>query len=148
PGVRLDRGGLALIAVAILALLNGMVELHGGAGGVSRAALLLLALAGACSAVFVARQRRAEQPLLNLRLFAHRSFAMGGCVAFIYGMALFGSTYLVPVFMQLAPSQAGAVLFPAGVALACTIPVAGRLADRLPIHWMVATGLVLLALSF
>jgi len=152
PGVRLDRGGLALIAVAILALLNGMVELHGGAGGVSRAALLLLALAGACCAVFVARQRRAEQPLLNLRLFAHRSFAMGGCVAFIYGMALFGSTYLVPVFMQLAlrlpPSQAGAVLFPAGVALACTIPVAGRLADRLPIHWLVATGLVLLALSF
>jgi EmrB/QacA subfamily drug resistance transporter len=152
PGVRLDRGGLALIAVAILALLNGMVELHGGTGGVSRAALLLLALAGACCAVFVARQRRAEQPLLNLRLFAHRSFAMGGCVAFIYGMALFGSTYLVPVFMQLAlrlpPSQAGAVLFPAGVALACTIPVAGRLADRLPIHWLVATGLVLLALSF
>jgi EmrB/QacA subfamily drug resistance transporter len=153
PGVRLDRGGLALIAVAILALLNGMVELHGGAaGGVSLSALALLALAAACCAVFVARQRRAEAPLLNLRLFAHRSFAMGGCVAFIYGMALFGSTYLVPVFMQLAlrlpPSQAGAVLFPAGVALACTIPVAGRLADRLPIHWLVATGLVLLALSF
>jgi hypothetical protein len=43
---------------------------------------------------------------------------MGGWVAFIYGMALFGSTYLVPVFMQIAlklpPSQAGAVLLPAG----------------------------------
>ena len=43
---------------------------------------------------------------------------MGGLVAFIYGMALFGSTYLVPVFMQVAlhlpPSQAGAVLLPAG----------------------------------
>ena len=47
---------------------------------------------------------------------------MGGCVAFIYGMALFGSTYLVPVFMQealhLPPSQAGAVLLPAGIVLA------------------------------
>ncbi len=61
-------------------------------------------------------------------------FAMGGLVAFIYGMALFGSTYLVPVFMQLAldlpPSQAGAVLLPAGLVLAVTIPLAGRLADR------------------
>ena len=62
---------------------------------------------------------------------------MGGCVAFIYGMALFGSTYLVPVFMQIAlhlpPSQAGAVLLPAGIVLAVTIPLAGRLADRLPV---------------
>ena len=59
---------------------------------------------------------------------------MGGTVAFIYGMALFGSTYLVPVFMQealhLPPSQAGAVLLPAGLVLALTIPLAGRLADR------------------
>ena len=50
---------------------------------------------------------------MALGLFAHRPFSMGGLVAFIYGMALFGSTYLVPVFMQealhLPPSQAGAV---------------------------------------
>jgi predicted MFS family arabinose efflux permease len=77
---------------------------------------------------------------------------MGGCVAFIYGMALFGSTYLVPVFMQIAlklpPSQAGAVLLPAGLVLVVTIPLAGRLADRWPVRRVVATGLVLLALSF
>src|SRR5690349_24065954 len=52
--------------------------------------------------------------LMELRLFGHRAFAMGGVVAFTYGMALFGSTYLVPVFMQiglsLPPSQAGVVL--------------------------------------
>ena len=78
---------------------------------------------------------------------------MGGLVAFIYGMALFGSTYLVPVFMQAAlhlpPSQAGAVLLPAGIVLAVTIPLAGRLADRVPVSWLVslrpaaARGLVL-----
>ena len=78
---------------------------------------------------------------------------MGGLVAFIYGMALFGSTYLVPVFMQealhLPPSQAGAVLLPAGIVLAVTIPFAGRLADRMPVSRLVsvrpaaALGLVL-----
>ena len=77
---------------------------------------------------------------------------MAALVAFIYGMALFGSTYLVPVYMQLAlrlpPSQAGAVLLPAGFVLAVIIPLAGRLADRLPPHWLVAAGLLLLALSF
>ena len=37
-------------------------------------------------------------------LFAYRPFAMGSVVAFIYGAALFGSTYLLPVFMQLGLS--------------------------------------------
>jgi predicted MFS family arabinose efflux permease len=77
---------------------------------------------------------------------------MGGTVAFIYGMALFGSTYLVPVFMQealhLPPSQAGAVLLPAGLVLALTIPIAGRFADRIAVSRMVSAGLVLLAASF
>ena len=38
---------------------------------------------------------------MDLRLFQYRQFAMGSVVAFIYGTALFGSTYLLPVYMQL-----------------------------------------------
>jgi len=148
-GGRLDVVGLGLIAVAVLALLNAMTNL--------RATTLELGLALlACSAVamvgFVAHQRRGAKPLMALSLFDHRAFAMGGTVAFIYGMALFGSTYLVPVFMQealhLPPSQAGAVLLPAGLVLAVTIPIAGRFADRIAVSRMVSAGLVLLAASF
>ncbi|MFN7197373.1 MAG: MFS transporter, partial [Hylemonella sp.] len=90
--------------------------------------------------------------LLNLTLFAHRPFAMGSIVAFIYGMALFGSTYLIPVFMQiglgLSASYVGTILLPAGVVLAATIAAAGRLADRYPAHWLVSAGVALLAASF
>jgi EmrB/QacA subfamily drug resistance transporter len=153
-GVRLDHLGLGLIAVSIVALLNGMVQLHGqgGTDALPLHAIALLAVAALAFAAFLVRQRRAAQPLLDLALFGHRTFVMAGCVAFIYGMALFGSTYLVPVFMQVAlrlpPSLAGAVLLPAGFVLAVIIPVAGRMADRLPIHWLVTAGLLLLALSF
>ena len=147
-GRRLDVPGLALLTVVVLGTLNGLVQLHGGGG----AAGALLLIAAAALLGFIVRQRRAVQPLMQLALFDSRPFAMGGCVAFIYGMALFGSTYLVPVFMQVAlklpPSQAGAVLLPAGLVLALTIPVAGRLADRWPVHRLVSLGLVLLALSF
>ena len=148
-GGRLDVVGLGLIAVAVLALLNGMVHLT--------AETLSFGLAlVACSAVatvgFFYHQRRGAKPLMALNLFAHRPFSMGGMVAFIYGMALFGSTYLVPVFMQealhLPPSQAGAVLFPAGIVLALTIPMAGRLADRVAVSKLVSIGLILLAASF
>jgi len=148
-GPKLDLVGLLLIAVAVLTLLNGMVQLHGAAPSTGWA---LLACSATALVGFVFHQRRGARPLMELRLFGHRNFALGGVVAFIYGMALFGSTYLVPVFMQIAlrlpPSQAGAALLPAGFALAFTIPLAGRLTDRLPYGRIVAFGLALLAVSF
>lgn len=146
-----DVVGLALLSLAILSLLNGMVQLRNAAGGAGAGAGLLV-LAAVALAVFVRHQRRTAHPLMRLELFTHPQFAFGGVVAFIYGAALFGSTYLVPVFMQiglgLPPSQAGAVLLPAGLVLAVTIGVAGRLTDRLPVHRLVSFGLTLLALSF
>jgi EmrB/QacA subfamily drug resistance transporter len=148
-GGRLDVAGLGLIAVAVLALLNGMVHLH---GDTIELGLALLACSIVATIGFVLHQRRGAKPLMALGLFGHRIFTMGGTVAFIYGMALFGSTYLVPVFMQealhLPPSQAGAVLLPAGLVLAVTIPIAGRFADRVAVSRMVTAGLVLLAASF
>ena len=148
-GTKLDLVGLLLMSVGVLALLNGMVSLRSSGGVMGWA---LLTCSAACVVLFVGHQRRGAAPLMELSLFAHRSFAMGAVVAFIYGMALFGSTYLVPVFMQiglrLPPRQAGAVLLPAGIALAVTIPLAGRLVDRLPVGQIVAGGLLLLAASF
>lgn len=91
-------------------------------------------------------------PLVNLRLFRHRAYAMGCLVSGIYGIALFGSTYLLPVYMQvalqMAPSVVGTVLLPAGIVLAITIPAVGHLADRQPTHRLVSIGLLLLAASF
>ena len=146
---RLDLAGLALISVALLTLLNGMVQLHGQGGA---GASVLLATSAAFWIGFVLHQRRGARPLMELRLFGHHNFRYGAIVAFIYGMGLFGSTYLVPVFLQIGlampASQAGAALLPAGIALALTIPLAGRLTDRLPFGRLVAFGLTLLALSF
>lgn len=146
---RFDYVGLALVTVFVLALLNGLVHLHEAS---PLPAVLLLGLAVATLVAFVVQQRRTAHSLMELRLFGFREFSMGGCVAFIYGMALFGSTYLVPVFMQIAlklpASQAGAVLLPAGLVLAVTIPIAGRMADRVAPHRVLSVGLVLLALSF
>jgi predicted MFS family arabinose efflux permease len=73
-------------------------------------------------------------------------------VAFIYGTALFGSTYLLPVYMQLglqlSASHVGTIMLPAGIVLAITIALVGRLADRQPTWMLVSIGLALLALSF
>ena len=152
-GEMIDWRGLLLAAVGTLCLLNGMVALHGSDR--LQAALLLGAFAVALG-VFLAWQRRmattGRQPLMNLALFGYRQFAMGSVVAFIYGTALFGSTYLLPVYMQLglnlSASHAGTILLPAGLVLAATIAGVGRLADRQPTWLLVSIGLGLLAASF
>lgn len=157
PGGKLDWPGLVLAGAGTICLLNGLVQLR---AGTSATALALLVFSAASLAGFVARQRQlgrtvvqtGNAPLMNLAIYQHRAFAMGSIVAFIYGMALFGSTYLLPVYMRLAlmlsPSLVGTILLPAGLVLAATIPLAGRLADRQSTHVLVSTGLALLAASF
>lgn len=152
-GARLDWRGLLLGSVGTLCLLNGLVEVRGGdpllAATLLGGALLALGL----TIAWLRRARRTgREALLNLDLFGYRTFAMGSLVAFIYGIALFGSTYLLPVYMQmglqLPASHVGTILLPSGIVLAITIGIAGRLTNRLPTYVMVAGGLFLLALSF
>ncbi|MBS3911181.1 MAG: DHA2 family efflux MFS transporter permease subunit [Hydrogenophaga sp.] len=159
-GAALDWRGLLLATAGTLCLLNGLVALQTGTATsafalLGGAVLILVGFVVLQRRTLKARQRHPTQgvdPLMNLSLFADRRFAMGCIVAFIYGIALFGSTYLLPVYMQmglgLSPSYVGTILLPAGVVLAITIAVVGRLADRHPTHVLVSIGLVLLALSF
>jgi EmrB/QacA subfamily drug resistance transporter len=170
-GNRLDWPGLLLSGVGTVALINGMVALHGGPvgsdGTQGTPAWLLLTLAVVCLAVFWTWQRRqvasppgrgegaragGGQPLMHPALFNSRSFAAGSLVAFIYGTALFGSTYLLPLYIQMAqglsPAHVGTIMLPAGLVLAVTIPLAGRLSDRFPIRALICVGLACLAASF
>ena len=146
---RLDVPGLVLIACAILLGLNGLSLLQGAD---ARLGLMLIAASLVLLGVFVVVQKRTTHPLIRLELFTHPAFMRGAIVAFIYGAALFGSTYLLPVFMQMAlalpPSQAGAVLLPAGIVLAVVIPLVGRSSTVANRSRYIVVGLALLAVSF
>ena len=156
----LDWLGLALASASTLLLLNGLVQWRSSDAAAGHGAAVLLGLAMAGAVAFVLWQRHLQRQarhggrpaLMNLQVFAHRNFAMGSLVAFAYGTALFGSTYLYPVYMQMAlglsPSYIGAALLPSGILLAVTITIVGRLADRYPASRLVMLGLGMLALSF
>jgi EmrB/QacA subfamily drug resistance transporter len=152
-GGKFDVRGLALCTAGTLCLLNGLIELRGTS---TLQATLLLVAAAIAFGLFLTWQlrlaARGGQPLMDLSLFRHRQFAMGCVVAFIYGTALFGSTYLLPVYMQvglhISASHVGTIMLPAGIVLALTIVGVGRLADTRPTWLLVSIGLMLLALSF
>jgi len=145
-----DWPGLGWLTLATLALIEGVSSLH-HSGPWSPWTLGQAGLALAATILFVRHARRHPEPLVELGLFADRSFTMGSLVSFSYGFGLYASTYLVPVFLQKALSYgaggAGMALVPAGIALILTLPVAGRLADRISPKWLTVTGLLAFGLS-
>ena len=73
-------------------------------------------------------------------------FAAASIVSFVIGAGLFGSTYLLPLFVQtiqgLTPTDAGLLLMPSGFVLVVIFPIAGRLSDRLQPGLLIGGGLV------
>ncbi len=149
----LDWRGLLLGSVGTLALLNGLLQMRGGGAATAIVLLLVAVLAFAGLVAWLHRAKaRGQDALLDPAVFRHRLYTIGTVVAFIYGIGLYGSTYLLPVFMQVAlqlpASHVGTILLPSGIVLAITIGIAGRFTRRVPTHLMVSGGLALLAASF
>ena len=148
--LRFDWLGCVLLVGALVTMLN--IPVIGHQQGFASAATLGLIGGGlALSAAFIGWEMRARAPLLPTGLFRHRPFAGASIVAFAYGIGLFGSTYLVPVFAQdiahYSAAEAGYLLAPPGIALAFAIALGGRLTDRVEAGPIIIVGLALFALS-
>jgi EmrB/QacA subfamily drug resistance transporter len=109
----------------------------------------LLALFSTAS--FIWQELRTPSPIVALRLYLNPRFLAASAVAFILGLGLFGSTYLIPLFVQTVqgytPTESGLLLMPAGIALGCIFPLAGRLSDHIAPHVLILIGLFLFGLS-
>ena len=150
PGTRFDWGGFLLLAAALASLLNVPVVGH-RAGWASTPLAAIGTMTLVLLAGFIAWEFRVRAPLLALRLFAGGGFRATALVALAYGLGLFGTTYLIPVFVQdvagYSPSRAGALLIVPGIGLAVTIALAGRWTDRFEPRRIVIAGLALFGLS-
>src|SRR6516164_5610190 len=94
----LDVPSLGLGAIALAALEIGIKEApQRGWGSALVVGLLsssLITIVG-----FVARTLRSPRPLVDLRIFRDRNFSIGCFLSFVLGIGLFGSVYLMPVFL-------------------------------------------------
>lgn len=147
---KLDWQGLLLVIGALALTLQGLAHGHREGWDDGEAALRLFEAAG-CALAFLAWEARHPFPVLNLKLFARPAFCVAALVIFATGVAVYGSTYLVPLFVQLvqhySPAIAGEILLPAGVAMAACFPLSGRLSDRIDARLLLAAGVMMFATS-
>lgn len=147
---RFDWPGFIFLCLFLVSLLWGIS--NGQRLGWNSLTIMATGLLAAIFGVaFVIRELQARAPLLNLPMFRVPGFAAGCAISFCFGAGLFGSTYLIPLFVQqiqgFAATAAGLLLMPAGLMMALVFPVAGHMADRLPAPLVIAMGTLMLALS-
>ncbi len=95
--------------------------------------------------------RDGKKPLLNLTLFTRRSFAISFILMFVLGFSLYGTTILIPQFVQTllgyTAELAGKVLSPAGFMMMAMMPVVGVLSGKVDPRKLLAYGFLMLTLS-
>jgi EmrB/QacA subfamily drug resistance transporter len=150
PARKFDWIGFGLLTVFLVTLLNGLSNGQ-RYGWMSDPILRDLAAALVAGTGFIVWEQITPAPMLNLKLFTNRAYAGAAVVAFISGAGIFGSTFLIPLFVQTiqgyTPTRAGMLLMPAGLILVFVFPIAGRLTDKAPAYVTVMFGLALFALS-
>lgn len=102
--------------------------------------------------LFIYFELTVKHPLINLRLFKDRNFALSNLMIFIFGIGMFGSTFLIPLYLQnnlgYSAFQAGMFFIPVGIIQGFCSPLAGALSQRMNSKILIAAGLVLMSVSF
>ncbi|WP_433548852.1 MFS transporter [Streptomyces sp. CA-294286] len=144
---RWDWWGVGQSIVGMLALAGGIKQL-GKSGFADPLPWALLALAALALTVFVRRQLRLENPLLQVRLFANRAFSVAATAIFLGMVGMGAVLFLVTQWLQYGqdytPLEAGVRLLPASLGLVLTSMVTPALMQRFPIRHVLGIGLLVM----
>ena len=112
--------------------------------------LLVVAIVGLVA--FVWRELHTEHPAVDLRILKNVSFSSATALGGVLGMALMGSLFLLPVFLQnllgYPAMKSGIALMPRSLAMAVIMPIGGRFYNRLGPRVLVGAGLAICGFSF
>ena len=110
------------------------------------AAVSVLALVG-----FIYREFTTPDPIVQLRVFANRDFAVGTTVAVLYGFTLYGVTALLPLFLQTllgySALDSGLAVSPRGIGSIVSMVLVGLLVNKIDSRILLAFGCFLIGVS-
>jgi DHA2 family multidrug resistance protein len=142
---RIDYWGIGLLAVGIGALQVLLDKGQEDDWFSSRFITVLAVTAVAMLAAFVLHELRAEQPVVDLRVLAVRTYSVGVMLMTVVGFVLYGSLVLLPLLLQTLlgyPSlQAGIALAPRGMGSFVAMPLVGLILARVDARKLLALGL-------
>ena len=147
-GRSLDPAGQATIGLGLFALLWAVIQ--GAADGWGKPMVVgAFVLAAVCIVAFVVIELRATNPLLRVRLFANRDFAIASAVTVVGMFSFLGTAYAISIRMgpiqgQSSMRTALAFLLLSGLTI-FLLPLTHRLMSTLAPRWVLGLGFLLMA---
>jgi len=140
----------AFLTFLLLALSEANAAWNAG-GWTSSFILTCLAISAIGLLTFLITEFTVKHPLIELKLLGNFNFAMANAVLFIFGLGMFGSTFLLPLYLQdslgYTAFQAGSVFLPVGIIQGMLSPIAGILSDKVNPKIPAILGILFLTLS-
>src|SRR5438270_12115769 len=145
-GIKIDYIGLALIGVGLGCL---QVVLDKGQRDDWFQSDFILAfglIAIAAILIAIIWELFQKDPIVDVRMFKNRNFAIAFVMMVMLGLALFGSTVLIPQYLQTllgyTAQQAGMALSPGGLVVMALMPLVGFLVTHYDARWLIAIGFI------
>jgi len=147
----MDGVGIGLLVVGLAALQTVLSEGQNDEWFDSTFIVVLTVVSAAALLAFIIWEVRARNPAVDLSVMKDAGFTSGTMLGGLLGLALFGSLFLLPLFMQellgYDALQSGWAMMPRSLVMMVGMPIAGRLYNRLGPRLMVGAGLALSAVS-
>jgi EmrB/QacA subfamily drug resistance transporter len=146
---RIDWLGAALMVAGVSCLL---LALSWGGNEYAWGSATIVSLFGAgvlFTVSFLAQESRASEPILPLRLFRRRTFALANAAGFVLGLVMFGSIIFIPLYLQIvkgaSPTRSGLLMLPMMAGIIVTSVVSGRAMSRIGRYkWFPVAGSIVL----
>jgi EmrB/QacA subfamily drug resistance transporter len=149
-GARIDWAGLVTFSAGLFCLVFALIRGNDDGWGSMKIVGLLLA-AALLLIVFVAIELRSSEPMLDLSLFRKPSFTGAQIVAFAVHSSMFAMFLYIVLYMQnvlgYSPLETGVRFLPVSLLSFFAAPVAGKLAERLPVRAFLGAGLALVGIG-
>ncbi len=150
-----DPVGFISVSIFLPVLLYALTEgnaANNSGGWNSPVILVCFGIAAISLAVFLVTELTIKDPLIDLSLFKGYNFAVSNLVIFIFGIGMFGSTFLLPLYLQnslgYTAIQAGSVFLPVGIIQGIVAPATGIFSGKINPKIPIIVGALMLAFSF
>ena len=145
-GIRADYVGLGLITIAIASLQIALDKGQEADWFSSPWITGLVVMAIYAFLVWIVWEWHHPNPVVDIRMFQRRNFATAMFFSFTLGIVLYGTTFMIPQFLQVqlgySAVKSGEALAGGGFVMICMLPIVGILVSRIDPRKMMAFGFV------
>jgi EmrB/QacA subfamily drug resistance transporter len=150
--VKFDLAGMFTMVVGVVSLLLALTFGGDKYEWTSWQIITLLAVALVFLTLFVFVERKAEEPILPMHLFKHRTFTVLNGIGFLMSVGMFGAIMFVPFFMQgvvgVSATKSGTIMTPMMITMIIGSIVGGRTVYKIGVKSQLFIGMAIMAAGF